>query len=170
MSMKKSILVGVGCVLVLVFAQACVWPFGSSLKVSSVTISYDSGPVSPEYYEEGTMSIVPDYELRTIAVNYVMDRPFKQNKTEEDSFNTEAVVGGEYFDRFEGIIEIIRDGGFGDPDLKCLGGHNIGILLKEIDGAEQQISVPNCSTEEEKVSVVETFYSDVVLLLTKNIF
>jgi len=168
MNIKKTVLFGLTCVFVLIFAQACMWPFVSSFKISSMKISYNSGALPPDYYEEGVITIVPDYELRTIAIDYVMDRPFKQNKTAEDSFSGDAVIGGEYFDRFEDVVEIVREGLSASPE--CVGAHNITVALNGVDGTVQEVNVSSCPPEEEKASTIETFYSDVVLLLTKNVF
>jgi hypothetical protein len=164
--MKKNISFGAILFLGLLMMQACSWPWGSGQKISSMEIAYNSGSVPPEVYQEAIMDITPDYELRTISVNYKRDYPLKTEKLQEDVFKGDAVIGGEYFDRFEDVEKLVGEQVVTENE-PCLGGYEYFVTVKTLAGEEFSKSISSCS---EKVAVVDDFYNDIVDLLTKNVF
>jgi len=170
--MKKWIYVVFVCIAGLLAAQACAFPWQSSLKAVSVTISHNNGTVAPDYYEEGIMNVSPDYELRTISVDYNMTRPLKKEKTESDTFKGDAIIGGEYFDKFEDVVDMVNNYSADTKEEPCVGGSTFVVALKMTDGKESLISVFSCGESGENVDagLIDDFYSGIIDLLTKNVY
>lgn len=92
--------------------------FGGSSRVASLTFTgNDSNRIPLQYYSEIRMEILPNYKERTLNVRYTSVHPKKsevspeeltQNPAEED-VNATGSVGGEYFDRFEEVVEFVRE-------------------------------------------------------------
>ncbi|MFA7685263.1 MAG: hypothetical protein WCX95_00500 [Candidatus Gracilibacteria bacterium] len=164
--MKKNI----GFVVVLAFGllmmQACSLPWGGGQKIASMEIAYNNGSVTPEIYQEAVMDITPDYELRTIAVNYKMEHPVKVEKLLEDTFKGDAVIGGEYFDRFGEVNALFEEENL-DSGEPCDGGYEYFVTIKTKAGEESSKSIFSCG---EKVAVIDEFYDDIISLLTENVF
>jgi hypothetical protein len=167
--MRRWIYIIFVCLAVLIVVQACVFPWQSSLKMASVMISRNSGALPPDYYKEEVMNIIPDYELRTISVDYSATMPFKKEKSEDDTFKGDAIVGGEYFDRFEEIVDMADNYSAKTESDGCVGGSMVSIGLKTADGKEKTVSIYSCGGGGDGV-LIDGFYGDIIDLLTKNVY
>lgn len=154
----------------LLVMQACSLPWLFSEKVKSMVISYRDGAIVPEEYIESVMEIEPDYELRTIAVNYKMGHPRKQVRTEEDTFSGEAVIGGEYFDRFEELVGFVNEWVEKPTDEEvCVGGYQLSVKMSVLNGDVLSLETSSCPGTGGE-NLIKTFNDDVIGLLTKNVY
>lgn len=100
--MKKLILAFLG--ILLVFVAISCW---GSPKMKSLTFLVNDGPISPEYYSESVVGIIPNYDDRTLNVTFQQTYPYKTEESEFADFTTSGSIGGEFFDRYEQIVEYV---------------------------------------------------------------
>ncbi|MDD3861737.1 MAG: hypothetical protein PHP74_02500 [Candidatus Gracilibacteria bacterium] len=150
----------------LVFVQAFSWPWDTGKNIEKMEMSYKSGPVSPEYYEESVIVFSPDYATRTLSLTYLVDKPFKAEKNSLDFFEGEGVVGGEYFDKFLEVGRIVGEN-LEEMELPCLGGFEYFITVSYKGEDDVSKSFYGCDDES---SFLNSFYEGVELLLTQNVY
>lgn len=153
----------------LITLQSCGFPWSNSNEIALMTISRNNGTVAPEFYEESSMSVKPDYELRTISVDYTMIRPIKEIKTAEDTFKGDAVIGGEYFDEFDEVVKVINAADGPGEKEPCLGAPDVSVTLKKLGGDDMTVVVGGCGKDDGR-ELVEKFHTNVVDLLTNNVY
>lgn len=89
------------------------------------TVVKDVSMMEATHYQEGEyytrISLVPDFELRTLQVNYVS---FTENLPEdlmlegiEPDIETVGVVGGDYYDDFSKIVRLVSSEDFVAKDM-----------------------------------------------------
>jgi hypothetical protein len=157
--------------IALFMLTACSWPWGNAPKIESMKISVNSGALPPEYYTEGTMNIKPDYTLRTVAVDYSSSFPYKKVPADGDNFKGNAIIGGEFFDRFEEIVKILnKDLVFDSGKEACVGASVVKVTVKGLDLKENIFDIPGCLDNSNKATIIKPYYDDVVGLLSKNVY
>lgn len=93
--------------------------------------------------------LVPNYNERTIKIIY----------SDAQEFQSEGLVGGEYFDRFEQLIDLARD-----KDLKVLntaGNEKFYLDVNYMKGKENFVLF-----EGQKLEFAKDFYDDLYELMT----
>ena len=141
------------------------WDLDTS--VSEITFSYNDGAVSPAYYTEASLKIVPDYQIRSLNVGYESVYSYRTDETDGVDIDTEGVIGGEYFDRFEGVIGLLHDD-LVETGGTCVGGHNLSYEMVDETGELSNEQLYLCGDYSEDVEFIRDFYFDVVGLLTED--
>lgn len=144
---------------------ACSWPWEIGKKVESMEVVFKNASLPPGFYTESSLTLVPDYKMRTLVVDYKMDRPFKKEKTPEDSFSGEAVIGGDNFDKFLEVREVFEQEEIDSAD-PCIGGDDYFITVKYGEEEELSKTVYGC---DKRAEVIDEFFEGVEELLTKNV-
>jgi hypothetical protein len=144
------------------------WSFGNGSVVNTLEIAYSSGPLPPEYYNKADMTIKPDYALRTISVDYVSEGPYEDGSIDGNSFKGSATMGGEYFDRFEEVVEVLSQRVEDSKSNDCDGGSSLGILARGLNGKDDAFLITSCLQAGDPARIVKPFYDDVVTLLTRT--
>lgn len=139
-------------------------------RVASLTFSFDDGAIPPQYYSEGKMEFLPDYESRSLNVNYNLRFPYRTEETPEADFTTQAVIGGIYFDRFEEIVKKLAKDDFAATEDGCAGGQNLLITWVSEKAEVMEKDFYLCGGLTEDLSVLELYYRDVLALLEENVF
>ena len=168
--MNKKLLLGLFLGIVIVFLgfyRFFLW--ANVEKVDSLKISFSSGALPPEYYFEGYMSFVPDYELRSLAVSYFIDQPYLSEKISEPSV-VEGSLGGEFFDRFEGLVDFMFEENVSEMLNECVGGHVLSIDMTYNSSNIISRSLSVCGDLDADVLFVETFYLDVKDMFTQDAY
>ena len=154
-----------------VFALFVIFAGRGGGRVEFLTISYNNGPVSPEYHVEDTLKLVPDYGLRTVKVSYSSVFPYKKEGSKE-VFNGEGMVGGEYFDRFESVLTVVKDmKNTGDEAVVgCTGGKNMSLDVGYPgEASPARLKFYLCGVQKSNVEFIESFYNDVTVLLKADV-
>lgn len=142
---------------------------GGDKKISSLSYFTDNGAVSPPYYYESTLVFVPDYELRTLEVDYSVFYPFRTEETESVDIDTEGVIGGDYFDRFEEVVNLFEKGNFDDFKKEgIVGAGRFDVVLEKEDGSLGKYSFMGVA-ENKNFETVKSFHDDVVTLFTEDV-
>ncbi len=169
--MKKNILVCTFLISVLVFS-GCDWFASPDNDVVSLRFSVAEDSVPEEFYAEAELKVVPDYELRTLAVDYTLFFPYRTEMTDLADIDTEGVIGGDYFDRFEDIIGILKMDTYEEiknEELKVVGAYNF-IVEVEREGEKVDTYWLGWHEEFEKFEEIDSFYIDVVALFMEDVY
>jgi hypothetical protein len=147
--MKKLIFIGIALLLTFSFAACKVlfWDFDKS--VSELVF----------YYTEANLKIVPDYQIRSLSIEYETEG--------NDAIKTDGIVGGEYFDRFEGVVEILDSDSL-ETNGTCVGDYNLSYTMTNVSGNEYNEKLHLCDDYSEDVEFVRDFYLDTVKLLVED--
>ena len=155
-------------VLVIVSFLALNACSGSS-QLKSLTIYVDDGSISPQYYSETTVTLVPDYEARTLEVSYSEIYPTRTEETEEQDFETSGTVGDEYFDRFEIVVDLLdRSEELEITDEDIAGSGNFKVTAVDLNGKEAEIST-YWVVESDEIETMKTYYLDLTTLLVGDV-
>lgn len=129
-------------------------------------------PDSYSYVE--ILDLAPNYEERTLDVEYREVYPFSVPEKEDNII--EGMVGGEFFDRFELIIEEYIDGDILELSNSmdyCFEESTFFLGVEEYSGKPggyDRIDLTHCGEPEGEMLIeIEAFYKDVVNLLTEDI-
>lgn len=164
MDMSKKILltslIFFGLVVVVFFARCT-----RDSDVSLVSFYANSGALGPEYYWESNMDIVPDDGLHTLAVTYTKGNPFSEDTALE--VDAEGFVGGEFFDRFEGLLGVLQvyESMAADP---MVGAGLFTVTVERVNG-DREVYEFNSAMASETFVVVNSFYEDVSELFTEDV-
>ncbi|MBD3360527.1 hypothetical protein GF366_01865 [Candidatus Peregrinibacteria bacterium] len=138
-------------------------------KISSLNYFTDNGAVSPPYYYESSLIFVPDYELRTLEVSYSVVYPFRTEETESIDVDTEGIIGGNYFDRFEKIVNLFESGKFDDlKEEDIVGAGGFDVILEKEGSSVEKYSFRGV-TENKNFKTVKSFHDDVVALFSEDL-
>lgn len=174
----KKILLSIFVVFSVLVLAGC---FGSSSKVASLTFTgNDSTAIPPQYYSETKMEIFPSYKERTLNVRYTTVHPKKLEVSAEelvadpgeDDINATGSVGGEYFDRFEEVVEFVKE--YEAPeDLKeeTVSGElpTFGVKVESLRGKVYEISnYWEARENDPEFKEMTTLYLDLAKLLTEE--
>ena len=175
--MKRIILV------LSVFLMGCSL-FASTPEIYEMAFVEDEGSVAPSFFNISSLEIFPNYEARELNVSLNIEYPYRDEETLEEDFNGNGKVAGEYFDRFEDIVEAYYEGEFEALDERilleieekgaCMGSGGMHMSIYEALEAEAKnadIDPPAlCGEfEDELQDMVENFYKDLVELLNEEI-
>ncbi len=97
------------------------------------------------------LSVVPDHELRTLAITY-------------DENNT-GVIGGDFFDRAEEIL-----GAFDGYPINVEDKEGTFIFSIEMNDGETKKHIFDMADVSEEFGLLENFYSDVSELFSEDIY
>jgi hypothetical protein len=159
--------------LLFAFVFSAVLFFGCSLFQSSgdvlslkFLVSDESAPEG--YYAEAVLSFVPDYELRTVSVNYTLDFPSDEGELPDSrNIDSEGVIGGEYFERFERIISAL------DPEVVGVNtsdsAENFTVVLEKKNGVLEEYDLAFVD-DESLIELLSVYYLDVVELFTEEVY
>jgi len=101
--------------------------------------------------DEIVLSVVPDHELRTLAVIY-------------DENNT-GIVGGDFFDRVEEILEVFEDYPVEVEDKEGV----FAFSIEKFDGATKKY-VFDMTDDSDEFGLLDSFYADVSGLFLEEIY
>ncbi|MFH1218360.1 MAG: hypothetical protein V1679_00775 [Candidatus Peregrinibacteria bacterium] len=124
---KGFVVLAVMAVVVALFTMCSFWRGGVG-DVSKVVFFVNPGALGPEYYFESVLEVVPDYELRTLAVDYKYEFPLSDDRGKDIA--SEGVVGGEFFDRFEGVLNVLEDYKVVKEDIVGAGVFDVTVVNK----------------------------------------
>ncbi len=142
---------------------------GQVQKVEYLRLSMNPGTLPPAYYFESDLSFVPDYRLRSLSVYYQIVYPYGDETSEED-FYTEGIIGGENFDRFEEILLVLDEESDEVVEESCVGGHSFGVEFRPVDREKINKDFYICGDMGENLKLMESFYLDVVEMLTTDLY
>lgn len=161
----KKIFLSVFVAVFVVLFSGCYF-FGDK-EVSSLTFVLRENGVDKAAadYSESYFRLVPDYEFRTLAVDYSVTYPNKSIDGKPDSYESSGVIGADYFDRFQKIVDLFYDlkvnpGEVGDFEVKVEYPDAEYLYLFDFNG------VPEISG----FADVKAFYSDLDKLFFENVY
>ncbi|MBI4975727.1 hypothetical protein HZC20_03540 [Candidatus Peregrinibacteria bacterium] len=163
--MKGKVVVGL-FILAGLFFSACSFDlFKKSYDASLVTFYVDDGNVPKSEYSQSKVEIIPNYESRTLDVKYV-----KKDNSSSDIPGSKGLVGGEFFDRFEKVLDLINNGSFdsSQKENKKDGGKFL-IKVKRKTGLTDEHDLTLMKSDE-NFDFVNGFYLDLVDLFSKNVY
>jgi hypothetical protein len=153
--------------MVMVLFSGC----GGASNIQSLTFNFNDGPIAPQYYSEGSLSIAPDHEMRSLGLNYDKSHPYRTEDTEGEDFSAEGIIGGEFYDRYEQVIIALEKGYLmTGGEQGCVGGDNLNLALVYNSGKEYKSDLYLCGELKEDVMKVRDFYVDVVKLLVEDTY
>lgn len=166
--MNKKIIITAGIFIILLLATLLMYDyFRNSYGVKSVTFYVNSGALAPQYYWETELNFTPDYELKTLTVEYSKIYPQK-GKNGEIDIDTDGIIGGEYFDRFEAILVLLKNYEIKE-DAELLAGAGKFTITVEKDNKQVQEYEFGQNLNPESYAIVNEYYSDVTALFTENV-
>lgn len=129
--------------------------FGSKRDVAkfSMTMSDQEGTV--------VLSFVPDYDKRTLAVDYKKDNVDKK----QQSLATVGQIGGENFDKFEDLVKVVRKYKMKDGVIVDENKPNFVVTVEGKDQTNVGIKT-GIEDPDKEVEKLMDFYYDIVELLT----
>ena len=142
--------------------------FSTAKKMSFVTFTVLDDSSLGADYSEASLRITPNYNDRTIAVQYFRTFPRKGNLLPGDAVSAEGDFGGENFDRFEGIVKFLTKNGSsqGVSVLEQKGGSTLLIAGQDVEENLYSLDI-QWNEEDEKFDEVRDFYADLSGLLTE---
>lgn len=141
-------------------------------KVSKLEFKLDDGNVPEQYYSEVQMVVIPDYENRTLTVDYSRVFPKRTAETVDEDVNIKsATIGGENFERFLESVDYVTkletdaEGELNeDKSMFYVEAYVIG------NGFPDTVAM-NWDAEgstDENLEALKSFYLDIASLLTEN--
>lgn len=139
-----------------------------SEKIGSIVFSVDDGPIPPQFYSVEDLQLTPTYEDRTLTVTYKQGFPNRTEETIVQDSEAQGEVGGEFFDRFEELVDFAKDydQGASNSDLGIGFGvfkmsvfNESGELLYEVDS----------NWSDDGISTLKDFFLDLKTLLTAEV-
>lgn len=97
---------------------------------------------------EVMLEVTPDFEMRTLSVKYL---------------ENEGVIGGDFFDRIEEILDVFEGDVGGSEDGE------FSLAIGMTDGKVFRYGFDEGSESEEFV-LISSFYDDVVLLFSEDVY
>ena len=162
---------------ILVLALLALGIFGGCLKggvaeVSKLEFKLDDGNVPEQYYSEVQMTVVPDYEKRTLTVDYSRVFPKRTAETVDEDIQIKGVtIGGENFERFLKSVDYVTkfksEEAIVEEDAKAI----FYARAYPLGDGEPQVVAVNWNSEgsaDEDLEALKSFYLDVANLLTEN--
>ncbi len=145
--------------------------FGGTSEVSSVTFEVsEKGLRSEEGYSPYILTLVPDYDSRTLGVTY-----------KKGDFEQKGVLGMQNFDRFEGIMEAYEDGDVKDASEEvssweyCVLDAQFFFIVKQDEKSPpQEFDFSNyCSKQDrpadiEFIDEIQDFFGDVLEMMEEE--
>ncbi len=126
----------------------------------------DAG-VQKEYASEITLKVVPDYEKRTLTVDYDRVFPNRTEKTTGPDVKVQgAIIGGENFENFEKIAGFLVKNEIVDPkfdEAKT----SFQVDLEDVNKKAYGFKV-NWDEADANYEDLKNFYLDVAELMTQN--
>jgi hypothetical protein len=136
--MKHRWIVGGVMLVLLALLVACSLFGDNSEDVGSLAFVRD----------EVMLEVTPDFEMRTLSVKYL---------------ENEGVIGGDFFDRIEEILDVFE----GDVGGSENGEFTLAIGMR--DGKVYRYRFDEGS-ESEEFMLISSFYDDVVLLFSEDVY
>lgn len=103
----KKLLFPILFLILMIFLVFSVSGCFGAIKMKSLSFYVNDGAILPQYYSESKLELVPNYDDRTLAVAFSQVYPYRTAETAVEDFSTEGIIGGEYFDRYEQIVDFI---------------------------------------------------------------
>ena len=141
--------------------------FGSGGDVLVLNIGSNDGSVPPQFYSEAALMITPIYEDRTLSLEYKLVYPNRTEETLDEDIDAAGIVGGENFDRFEEIVQLIKDSDYSNELSESVGGGNLTVDLELINGDTRNFDV-DWNNDSPGLEEIRTFYFDLNNLLTEE--
>lgn len=163
----KNVIIFLSFLLFISVFLGCSFFSDGKKEISSLNFSVKDNSESGTNYSEANIFFKPDYELRTLTVNYSLIFPYKTEDENVSNISTEGVIGGEFFDRFEEILDATsKDIWNTQKDAKA-GTFLISIEKKNGDKKEYDLY----TLDDKKVfELIENFYLDVIDLFSKDVY
>lgn len=163
--MKKLSLCLLGLFSLILF-PAC---FSNSAenRVESITFQIDEGSVPPQFYNELDLVVTPNYDDRTLKLNYSLTYPNRTDETSGEDVSSDGVAGGENFENFEAIVKTL-DGMKSDaPTEASFGG---GTLVIDVELADKTVHHIETGFNDGLTGLeeVQEFYLGLINLLTEE--
>ena len=163
--MKKLFLCLLG-LFSLILLPAC---FSNSAedRVESIIFHVDEGSVPPEFYKEVDFVVIPNYDDRTLELNYSLIYPNRTEATEGKDITSEGEVGGENFDDFEEIVKVLDGTKSDSPSEKSFGG---GILVIDMKRADKTVHIETGWNDDlPQLPEIQEFYLGLINMLTEDV-
>ncbi len=163
--MKKRILF-LSFLFLFVFS-ACTFFNNSKEDVSYLRFSVKDDASNGTQSQEVQISFQPDYELRTMSVKYSLIFPYKTDVTENSDISNEGVIGGEFFDRFEKILDATKKDIWNKQKDSTA---PTFIISVEKENGEIKDYDLYAVEDEEVFKTIEQFYLDVIDLFSQDVY
>ncbi len=152
-------------VVAVAFFSAC---FGSNGNVLVLHIETTDGSIPPQFYSETDLMVSPIYEDRTLSLEYTRVYPDRTEETLDADVDTGGIVGGENFDRFEEIVELIKGFDYEGKDEGTIGGSTLIVDLEFVNGEHRRFEI-DWNNESEGLEEIRSFYLDLSNMLTEEV-
>lgn len=149
----------------LILLPACFSNSGKD-RVESITFHLEDGSVPPEFYSEVDFVVTPNYDDRTLKLNYNLTYPDRTEATSGDDVSSEGVIGGENFENFEAIVKTLDGMQSDSPSEESFGGSTLVIDLKRADKTLHLEAGWNDDLPE--LPEIQEFYLGLINLLTEE--
>ncbi len=142
--------------------------FSTAKKMSFVTFTVLDDSSLGVDYSETSLRITPNYNDRTIAVQYFRTFPRKGTLLPGDDVSAEGDFGGENFDRFEKVVKFLTKNSLseGVSVLEQNGGSTLLIAGQDVENNIYSLDI-QWNDEDEKFDEVRDFFADLSGLLTE---
>lgn len=136
-------------------------------RVESITFQIDEGSVPPQFYSELDLVVTPNYDDRTLKLNYNLTYPERTEETEGEDVSSEGVAGGENFENFEAIVKTLEGIKSDAPTKASFGG---GTLIIDVERADKTVHHVETGFNDglEGIEEVQEFYLGLINLLTEE--
>lgn len=140
---------------------------GDYLNVTKLSFHATSGALPPDYYWESDLDLSPDFTVRTFSIKYVKNFPYKK-PAPKAMVPAEGTVGGEFFDRFENILTMVKDYKAVENAEPLLGAGALTLKVETRNGAKKEYQFARALTPE-SFDAVNSFYTDVTSLFIEDV-
>ncbi len=142
---------------------------GSDEKAEIISLGFnvDEGVDGP-FHSVSDVMVVPDKELRTLQVEYRLTFPDRTEETIELDIQTDGIVGGDYFDRFEEILMILDNGIVELSDFEDMDGE-LSFFIERSDGLMEDYKF-SLADDRNQVTEIVDYYYDITSLFKEEVY
>ena len=161
--MRKFAVVILSFVLVLSFSGC--FGSGDSMEISSLSFAVVDNTDSETDSPEIVLTFEPDYDLRNLSVHYVHSFPEGENVDLQPNVSSEGMMGGDVFDRFEEVVELLTSDDFFVREK----GAPVKVTLVDSVGTQW----PNefsWGSDYEGLDLLQAFYTDIISRFEEDIY
>jgi hypothetical protein len=138
--------------------------------VAQMEFVVDDGSIPPQYYSVSTLVIEPNYEDKTLSIDYSSVYPDRTEETEEEDVQTSSIVGEAYFDTFQDLSGLMKD--FDDSyefdSIDSVGSGNFSVSISNSKKPLAEIDTL-WADDNADVEALRNFYLELVNLLAGDV-